>query len=185
MDDAALVEGIRGGDEACWRQLIDRHSALVWRVARAVVNDNHAATDAMQTAWLRLLENIDQIADPRAVKGWLCTTARREAIALGRKASRQRPEEPTVWLLDRSSDADDDPGEVAATSERSSTVMAELRKLSEKCQALLTLHAHKVSYDEISIVMDMPIGSIGPTKSRCLDQLRQSRVIQELEEVGT
>lgn len=184
MDDAALVDGIRGGDEACWRELIDRHSGLVWRVARAVVNDDHAATDAMQTAWLRLLENIDRISDPRAVKGWLCTTARREAIALSKKAARQRPEEPTVWLLDQPSGDDADPGELTATTEQNATVLGELRKLSERCQQLLTLHAHKVSYEEISLVMEMPIGSIGPTKTRCLDQLRKSPAIQELEEVG-
>lgn len=184
MDDVALVEGIRAGDESCWRALIDRHSSLVWRVARAVVNDDHAATDAMQTAWLRLLENIDRLAEPHAVKGWLCTTARREAIALSKKATRQRPEEPTTWLLDRPTPNDVDPGDVTATAEQNSRVLGELRKLSEKCQQLLTLHAHTVSYDEISSVMDMPVGSIGPTKARCLDQLRKSPVIRELEGVG-
>ena len=63
-------------------------------------------------------------------------------------------------------------------------MLGELRKLSEKCQELLTLHAHKVSYDEISELMDMPTGSIGPTRARCLDQLRKAPAIMELEEAG-
>jgi len=87
VDDAVLVEGIHNGDESCWQELVNRHAGLVWRVARSVVNDDDAATDAMQTAWLRLLENIDNLAEPGAVKAWLCTTARREAIALSKKRS--------------------------------------------------------------------------------------------------
>lgn len=184
VDDAGLIEGIRSGDESCWQELVDRHSGLVWRVARTVVNDDHAATDAMQTAWLRLLENVDRIADPRAVKSWLCTTARREAIALSKRTARQRPREPAVWLLDAPTSSDTDPGELTASSDQNSIVLDELRKLSEKCQQLLTLQAHKVSYDEISELMDMPVGSIGPTRARCLERLRSAPAIVELERAG-
>jgi len=182
VNDAELFDCARSGDESCWRELVDRHSALVWRVARTVVNDDHAATDAMQTAWLRLLENMDRILDPRAVKGWLCTTARREAITLSTKLARQRPEEPDGWLLDGPTGGSDDPGELTATNQRNELVLQELRRLSQKCQQLLTLAAHKVSYDEIAQVMDIAIGSIGPTRARCLDQLRKAPKIIEFEE---
>jgi len=179
--DAELIAGIRDGDQDCWNTLVDRHSGLVWRVARSVVNDDHAATDAMQTAWLRLLEHIDRLQDPRAVSGWLVTTARREALALSRKTARQQPTEPAGWQLDEPTAAEDDPGELSASNSQTATVLNELRKLGEKCQQLLTLLAHKIRYEEIAEMMEIAVGSIGPTRTRCLDQLRNAPAIVTLE----
>lgn len=175
--DAELVAAIRNDDQQAWRVLVDRHSGLVWRVARSVVSDDHAATDAMQTAWLRLLEHVDRLDDPRAVSGWLVTTARREAMALSRKTARQQPTEPAGWQLDAPTLEEDDPGEVSASNNQAATVLRELRKLGAKCQQLLTLLAHKVRYEEIAEQMDIAVGGIGPTRSRCLDQLRSAPAI--------
>ena len=82
MDDADLVARVRAGDQSAWEELVDRHSGLLWRLARSIVADDAAASDAMQTAWLRLLQSVDRIAEPAAVRGWLCTTVCRKAIAL-------------------------------------------------------------------------------------------------------
>lgn len=180
MDDAGLVERIRSGDQSAWNQLVDRHSGLLWRLARSIVNDDAAASDAMQTAWLRLLQYIDRIDDPGAVRAWLCTTTRREAIALSKSMARQRASDPLDWSFDEPTRPADDPGERAAASEQHATVLEELANLSEKCRQLLTLCAHKVAYALIADTMDMPVGSIGPTKARCLDQLRRAPAIASM-----
>lgn len=181
MDDADLVKRVRAGDQLAWADLVDRHSDLLWRIARSVVADDGAASDAMQTAWLRLLENIDRIADPAAVRGWLCTTTRREAIALSKALQRQGAADPLAWSFDQPTAAEDDPAAKTAESEQNGVVLAELAKLSQKCRALLSMHAHKIGYHEIAAAMDMPVGSIGPTKARCLQQLRRAPAIARLE----
>lgn len=180
VDDADLVTAIRGGDEEAWITLVDRHSGLVWRMARTVVTDDALATDAMQTAWLRLLEHLDRLEHPRAVKSWLITTARREALVLSKSQKRQEPSDPDSWNLEPPDQSRQDPAAVVTTSAQHITLIAELRKLSAKCQQLLTLHAHSVAYTEIAEVMAMAVGSIGPTKARCLENLRRSSAIQHL-----
>lgn len=181
MDDAQLVDRIRAGDQTAWNELVERHSGLLWRLARGIVSDDAAASDAMQTAWLRLLQYVDRLTDPSAVRGWLCTTARREAIALSKSRNRQNASDPHDWSFDQPTDAADDPAEITTSAAQNATVLGEFRKLSERCQQLLTLHAHKVAYEEIAETMDMAVGSIGPTKARCLESLRKLPEIVRLE----
>ena len=181
MDDSELVAKIRNGDQDAWNKLVERHSGLLWRLARSIVNDDAAASDAMQTGWLRLLQSIDRVADPSAVRSWLCTTVRREAIALSKSMQRQGATDPMDWSFDAPTAIEDDPGEVSAQAEQNTTIVGALRNLSAKCQELLTMHAHKIAYEQIAEVMDMPVGSIGPTKARCLEQLRRNPAIAQLE----
>lgn len=175
-----MVNRVRSGDHSAWADLVDRHSDLLWRLARSVVADDGAASDAMQTAWLRLLENIDQLSNPAAVRSWLCTTTRREAIALSKSLRRQQATDPLEWSFDQPSEADD-PAVKTTEGEQNGVVLAALAKLSEKCRLLLSMHAHKVAYDEIALTMNMPVGSIGPTKARCLEQLRRVPTVARLE----
>jgi len=181
VDDADLIVAIGDGSESAWNTLVDRHSGLVWRMARAVVQDDALATDAMQTAWMRLLEHIDRLRNPAAVRSWLVTTARREALALSKAQRRQQPSDPTGWVLDLRNPEEGDPATTASVLDQNVTLIAELRKLSAKCQELLTLHAHSAAYEEIADVMSMAVGSIGPTKARCLEHLRRSAAIQRME----
>ena len=176
-----MVIRIRSGDQAAWAELVDRHSGLLFRLARSVVSDDAAASDAMQTAWLRCLQNIDRLSDPAAIRGWLATTTRREAIALSKSRQRQRPTDPMDWSFDEPTAESDDPGERSALDDQRATVRTALQGLSEKCRQLLTLHAHKIAYDVIAETMDMAVGSIGPTKARCLAQLRRAPSIARLE----
>lgn len=141
------------------------------------MNNDDSATDVLQTTWLRLLENVDSIHNPDAIRGWLATTARREAIAVSKRLARQRPEdELTIFLNDTSERNSDpsDPADLVTSGDEMDSVLAAMRRLSKKCQELLTLTSHKLSYSEIAASLDIPIGSIGPSRSRCLDQLRRS-----------
>ncbi len=168
---ATLLARAAQGDQRAWNELVDEHSRLLWSVARSFRLDAADANDVVQTTWLRLLEHLDRIEDPSRLVGWLVTTARREAMRVLRRSGRERPVfEDTV--LDR---PDDGPPVDSALlqDERNRALWEAFARLNEKCRQLLRVAVtHPQAYDEISEALGMPIGSIGPTRRRCLTQLR-------------
>lgn len=153
--------------------LVDRYSGLVWSVVRGFRLDHAAAADAAQTVWLRLVQNLDSVRDPNRLAGWLATTARRECLRALRTGGRELPTDEQM----------DQPGilppvgspeEHLLGDERQRELWRAVSGLSQRCQMLLRTIAYEPdhSYQEISAVLSMPVGSIGPTRSRCLSQLR-------------
>jgi RNA polymerase sigma factor (sigma-70 family) len=127
------------------------------------------ASDVVQTTWLRLVEHLGRLQEPERVGAWLATTARREALRALRHSSRQvpteeLPETPTETHL----------GAALLEAERDRALWQAFGGLSERCQTLLRILVTDPppSYEEISAALDMPIGSIGPTRARCLERLR-------------
>ena len=168
---ASLLARAAQGDQRAWDELVAEHTRLLWSVARSFRLDAADANDVVQTTWLRLVEHLDRIEDPARLVGWLVTTARREAMRVLRRSGRERPVyEDTV--LDRPDDAP--PVDTAVlVDERDQALWQAFSRLGEKCQQLLRVAvADPKAYEEISAALDMPIGSIGPTRRRCLTQLR-------------
>jgi RNA polymerase sigma factor (sigma-70 family) len=168
---ASLLARAAQGDQRAWDDLVAEHTRLLWAVARSFRLDGADANDVVQTTWLRLVEHLDRIEDPARLVGWLVTTARREAMRVLRRSGRERPVfEDTV--LDRPDDAPPvDTGVLA--SERDEALWLAFGRLGEKCQRLLRVAvADPQAYEEISVALGMPVGSIGPTRRRCLTQLR-------------
>jgi RNA polymerase sigma factor (sigma-70 family) len=123
----------------------------------------------VQTTWLRLVEHLDRLQDPSRVGAWLATTARRECLRVLRDSARQVP---TEELPETPVNAELDAALLAA--ERDRALWQAFGGLSERCQALLRILVADPppSYEEIGAALDMPIGSIGPTRARCLERLR-------------
>ncbi len=168
---ATLLARAAQGDQRAWNELVEGHSRLLWSVARSFRLDAADANDVVQTTWLRLLEHLDRIEDPSRLVGWLVTTARREAMRVLRRSGRERPVvEDTV--LDRPDDGPPvDSG--LLQDERNRALWDAFSRLNEKCRQLLRVAVtHPQAYDEISEALGMPIGSIGPTRRRCLTHLR-------------
>jgi RNA polymerase sigma factor (sigma-70 family) len=138
------------------------------------------AADVVQFTWLRLVENLDRIHDPERLGGWLATTARRECLRVIRLRGREQPS-GTAGVFDRSID-DPVAGQIV-TAERDRVLRRALSGLDQRCQALLRLlaAADPQSYEEIGAALGMPIGAIGPTRGRCLEKLRRSPELAELE----
>jgi RNA polymerase sigma factor (sigma-70 family) len=168
---ATLLARAAQGDQRAWNALVDEHSRLLWSVARSFRLDSADANDVVQTTWLRLLEHLDRIEDPSRLVGWLVTTARREAMRVLRRSGRERPVvEDTV--LDRPDDGPPVDSRLLQ-DERNRALWDAFSRLNEKCRQLLRVAVtHPQAYDEISEALGMPIGSIGPTRRRCLTQLR-------------
>jgi RNA polymerase sigma factor (sigma-70 family) len=145
---------------------------MVWSVARGLGLDAATAKDVSQTVWLRLIENIDSINDPERLPGWLATTSRREAMRVSRIQHRGVPTEFEYDVEDPSPS----PDEILVDDEEHRFVVQAFRTLDEVCQHLLRLLTIEpaLSYEEISEATGRPIGSLGPTRARCLDKLRSA-----------
>ena len=175
---AQLVAAANCGDAAAWDALVARYSRLVWAVARSFRLSSADAADVSQTTWLRLVEKLDTVKDPDHLAGWLATTAKRESLKVLRLAGR---ESPTFDEAEEPPDPDEgalaqNPETIAVLDDEYEHLWRAYAGLSEACRALLWLVtvAPLGSYAEVSAALGMPIGSIGPTRSRCLDRLRSS-----------
>jgi RNA polymerase sigma factor (sigma-70 family) len=182
---SALVAAAATGDQEAWNALVGRFNGLVWSVARSHRLSPTDAGDVVQTTWLRLVEHLHRLDDPERVGAWLATTARHESIKALRRAARQMPtapEEIPAAAIDVGMDA----GLLA--SERDAALWRAFAGLDSDCQALLRMLVADPtpSYQEISEALDRPIGSIGPTRARCLEKLRLRAVAGGLSrEAGT
>ena len=180
-DTGLLVRGAAGGDEAAWRGLVTRFSSLVWAVARAHRLTNADAADVYQTTWLRLAEHIGRIEHPERVGAWLATAARRECLQSLRSAAKTAPTDD----MDRLdiTPAVGNPTEeavLAAETEREDAARAAAMwrafdRLSGRCRELLRIlmASPPPSYAEVGAALGLPLGSIGPTRARCLQRLRE------------
>jgi len=171
-DVVELVMAARAGGADAWNALVDRFSGRVRAVARSYRLGQADADDVYQLTFLRLVANLDAIREPDRVGAWLVTTASHECLRLLRRAGRQAPGDDD-WeddLVDAGPDIDVG----VLTSERHRALWEAMSGLSAPCQRLLRfLTADPApSYQEVAAVLDMPIGSIGPTRQRCLKHLR-------------
>jgi RNA polymerase sigma factor (sigma-70 family) len=185
----SLVERVRGGDIAAWNALVDRFAGLVWSVARRHRLSASDAADVSQTTWLRLVEHIDRIQDPERVGGWLATTARHEALRVIRISDRELPSEHDNYIDLLAAENEEGVDADLLTEERDEMLWSLISMLPPRCQLLLSvLHDEsRLSYVEIGQALDMPTGSIGPTRARCLEHLRRlaaSRGITSIESVS-
>lgn len=170
----SLLQRAAGGDQAAWDQLVDRFNGLLWAITRVHRLSYADGADVVQVTWMRLLEHVDRIRDPEQLGSWLATTARRECLRVLRSAGRARPvevpPEPPVPHGTESA-----PELAALVAERDELLHRALGELSPRCQRLLgaLMAAQPLSYAEVSAALNLPIGSIGPTRGRCLDCLRR------------
>jgi RNA polymerase sigma factor (sigma-70 family) len=170
----ALVERAADGDAAAWDALVERYTGLLWSVARGHRLGDADAGDVVQTTWLRLLENLRRIDDPERLPGWLVTTARRECLRVLRRSGREVLGGGDDSALDVVDELAPPVDASLLDSERDVALWQGFDRLPERCQRLLRvlMAAEPPAYAQVSTVLGMPVGSIGPTRMRCLDRLR-------------
>ncbi|MGL5866619.1 MAG: RNA polymerase sigma factor [Dermatophilaceae bacterium] len=178
-----LVAGARGGDQASWNALVDRFLPLVRRCIGRYRLSMADAADVNQTVWLKLVEHLDELREPGALPGWLATVARRESLRLIEGRRRALPTDPQSGAFEAASDAADF-DQVLVDDERRRELRAAVGELPDGRRELigLLLADPPVPYEEISRRLDIPVGSIGPTRARALAQLRQSSRLRALAE---
>jgi RNA polymerase sigma factor (sigma-70 family) len=169
---AGVVAAAARGDQQAWNQIVERYSSLLWAVARAHRLSSGDAADVVQTSWLRLVEHLPEIRNADGVGAWLATTARRESLRTIRRTARCHPSDEIDLLAGFESD-DVDAG--LLRDERDAAVWSAFERLPARDQALLRMLTADPapSYEEISAALEMPIGSIGPTRGRAIERLRR------------
>jgi RNA polymerase sigma factor (sigma-70 family) len=180
-ESGGLVRAAASGDEAAWRAIVERFSGLVWAVTRGYRLPPADAADVFQTTWLRLAEHLGRITSPEHVGAWLATTARHECLRTVRASMRTVPVEDATlpgigYVDDRSPEQAVLDAEAARLrSQRAREVWRAFHGLSARCQQLLRvlMATPPPSYAEVGAALGMPVGSIGPTRARCLGNLRQ------------
>lgn len=173
-----LVLAARAGDQEAWNALVGRYETLLWNLTRQFRLGRADAADVVQTTWLRLLESLGKVADPERLAGWLSTTARRECLRVSRRGDYPRPGDDFAMIPD----AGPAPGDRLLRSEQNAELWAALDRLSEPCQRLLRVFMSDPppTYAEAALILDMKVGSIGPTRQRCLAHLRKLAGIEGL-----
>ncbi|GAA2393700.1 sigma-70 family RNA polymerase sigma factor [Dactylosporangium salmoneum] len=168
----ALIEASDGNQRA-WDLIVSRYSGLVWATVRGFRLGDADAADVFQGTWFRLVEKLHQIRDGDGLGAWLATTARNEAIDLLRRRGRESPAEFDDRLVEVSSTAGL-PEESVLREEEDRLLWQAVQRLPARCSRLLrAMGADPApSYAELAAALGMPIGSIGPTRARCLAALR-------------
>jgi len=170
-----LLEAAARGDQGAWQALVDRYSTAIAAVTRAHRLDVADAGDVLQTTWLRLIEHRDRIREPNRLGAWLVTTARNECLRVLRHARRQIPVGDDLFTMALSqqsptSSIEDD----VLVAERKAAVKEAVATLPVNHRSLIELLMADPapSYEEVSAILRIPVGSIGPTRGRCLAKLR-------------
>jgi RNA polymerase sigma factor (sigma-70 family) len=175
----ALVARAAGHDQDAWNELVERYSPLVWAICARYRLSSHDIEDVNQSVWLRLVEQLGNLREPAALPGWLATTTSRECLRVLRAGYRhdsfgQAPDElppsPDAALIE----------EEIIAAERNAALRAAFAELPAQCRQLLAMLIGDPphSYAEISVILGIRQGSIGPQRARCLQRLRRSKSLR-------
>jgi RNA polymerase sigma factor (sigma-70 family) len=171
---ATAFSDYRDGRPEAMSELVDSTTTLLWHTARAQGLSAAQAEDVVQNTWLSLVQHATGISDPRGVLKWLLTTTRREAWAVSRKARREDVREDIGEAMPEVPTTTDEPAEAVVRSLEQGMLWRHFKNLPERCQQLLRVIAiaERPDYAQVADALGMPIGSIGPTRGRCLAKLR-------------
>ena len=177
-----LVTRARTGDRRAWDALVERYAPLIWSICRRYRLGRADTEEVGQNVWLRLVEQLDKIRDPAALPGWLATTTRHECGRVLHPAHRPHMsvcEYDTENLPDQQAAPADQ--ELLAAERRAALRQAfsHLPRRGQQLIAMLTADP-PIPYTEISARLGIPVGSIGPNRSRLLDKIRRDPAIAGL-----
>ena len=177
-----LVTRARGGDVRAWDTLVERYAPLIWSICRKYRLGPADAEDVGQSGWLRLVAQLDKLREPAALPGWLVTTTRRECGRLVRAAHGPHA---VIYPPSAETIPDEQAGAVEQdllAAERHAALRQAFADLPPHGQRLIAMLAADppVPYAEISARLGIAVGSIGPTRRRCLDKMRRHPAIAAL-----
>jgi RNA polymerase sigma factor (sigma-70 family) len=176
LPDEELVVACRSGDNDAWDALVERYERLVYTIPARYGLTPSEIDDVFQSVWLSLLKNLEKLREPDRVSAWLVTTARRECWERRRGADYERTVATDLDTLLMDKEGNElQPEEVVATYRQYQTLQQGMENLGDRCRRLLQLLYYDTSvpsYADVADILDMPIGSIGPMRARCLKKLR-------------
>lgn len=174
----------RDGETEAMAELVAMLTPILWHTVRVQRLDADSTEDVLQNIWFALVRKADTVADSTAVLQWLLVAARREAWRVGRLQARQIPSEFDEDALTLSSS--ELPDNVVLRGVQDEVLWSHIASLPERCRALLRViaFADRPDYAGLARSLGMPVGSIGPTRGRCLDKLRKQLTTDARWELG-
>lgn len=171
--DAELIASCRGGQASAWKALVARYGNLVYSVCRSAGLSEADASDITQQTFCILHDSLDRLRAETRLGPWLATVARRHSWRVRARQKREAPEAPDE--LAGRLEAVSEEGDAVAAWEQLEWVHHGLSLMDQRCRDLLTelyLRPEAASYNEVARRFNIPVGSIGPTRARCLEKLR-------------
>ena len=174
---APLVARAANGDQAAWNEIVERYAPLVWSICTRYRLSSDDTEDVGQSVWLLLVEHLGDLREPAALPGWLATTTQRECQRVVRAARRYDRFRPVPEELPPPPADNTVIEQEIITAERNAALRAAFGELAPRCRELLSMLIADPppSYAEISATLQIPVGSIGPQRARCLARLRRTR----------
>ena len=183
-DPISLVLAARDGSRAAWEELVDRFTPLLWVVARGHRLSSEDAADAVQMTWLRCVERLNQVRDPDSIAAWLTTICRRESLGIVRRQARARSESiaDDAAIVDPFATADAD---ALIEQEERNILRERISRLPQRQRRVLLAlldsnEGANSGYREIAQQLNVPVGSLGPTRQRALQRLRADPELRAL-----
>lgn len=166
------LQRVRSGDPSAWDEILRRYGKLVYATVRSFRLQEADALDAVQTTWLRLAENADQVQSPERLGGWLTTTARRECLRILRQA--KRAPHLTDIAANTIVEPSTEPERRVIEIDVARRLWSFVNELSPRQRTLLRalFTDHPPPYTKIAHITGIPLGAIGPTRRRALTQLQ-------------
>ena len=180
----ALVARAARGDPGAWDEIVERYAPLVWSICARFQLSSHDREDVSQSVWLLLVEQLGKLREPAALPGWIATTTQRECLRVVMAA--HKSERLGTGLDDALQFVDHTIiDEEILMAERNAALRAACAELPTRCQQLLAMLTSDppCSYAQISEKLQIPMGSIGPQRARCLERLRRSAALAWLDDV--
>jgi RNA polymerase sigma factor (sigma-70 family) len=180
VDD--LVTRAKKGDEQAWDALVERYAPLIWSICRRHRLDDADAGDVGQRVWLQLVSQLNTVRDPAALPGWLAGTTQRECGNIRRGTKRSQA---PGSVLDAEHIPDQESGmagDKLLAAERHAALREAFTRLPPRCRRLIAvlIEDPPVPYAQISARLGIPVESIGPSRSRCVEKLRRDPAIAAL-----
>jgi RNA polymerase sigma factor (sigma-70 family) len=179
--DVELITACQNGEAWAWDALVERYKRLVYSVALRAGLAKEDAADAFQTVFAVLLDNLNKLRDPQGLAAWLITTTKRTSWSMMRKRQRETVSSEAIEL-GQVADLRSVQGNESWDEERWADqvlVREALELLGERCKRLLRMLYYdrtEPSYEQVSHKLGVPLGSVGPTRARCLQKMR--RILQ-------
>ncbi|MEO3855280.1 sigma-70 family RNA polymerase sigma factor [Acrocarpospora sp. B8E8] len=177
---AALVVRACAGEQNAWNELVEWYGPMVWSICKGYRLDRGDTDDVAQYVWMRAVEHLSQLKKPESLGSWLATIAKHECCrilgARRRYANAEQPLDLDIAVDDRSPSVE----QVVEEAEQNAILRAAFSRLPPSSQQMLSLLIQDSSYHEISTQLGIPIGSIGPTRARCLAKLRNDPAVAAL-----
>lgn len=176
----AAFASYQAGDRGSFDTLVEVVTPLMWRTVRGAGLDQVSGEDVIQTVWLSLLHHAGSIRDPQTIVKWLLTSTRREAWRLSKRSRVDQGRSEAVFGVDSEEvmaipgQRDETPDEVIFRGERERQLWNHVQSLPVRCRQLVSViaFADRPDYAHLAESLGMPVGSIGPTRGRCLAKLR-------------